>query len=170
MKCTRLLLVCCLLLAFALPAWPAETPTSRAAIKLNGSVIGPGDSMLTLFSVAGPPDRVLPVRGKEPSGDFVSFSYDASGLAFHIRSAPDKTSIIDAIVVLGDNVKLVGVPFKVGDDYQSVFKSWGKPERQERGFLAYWKRGVYVGVTDSGQISLITLASPGQFKGRAAGT
>lgn len=144
---------------------PQAPPTAypKTGVKVNNNVITPGEDMQFLLGIAGPPDHVAPVRGKEQTNDYVRFSYTTYGFSIRIKSVNNENNIVDSIVILQNNVQMVNVPFKVGDDYKAIMKIWGQPDQQEPGFMAYWKRGVYISVTTAGQVTGITLAEPGHF-------
>lgn len=146
---------------------PSPSPTvsaeERPAVSLNGGLLLPGDVLQSLFGIAGPPDFVQAVRGKDVANDFVKFAYHTHGLSVHVKTDKSQANILDAIVVMNVATRLVNVPFKIGDEYKAAMTAWGQPDRQEPGFMAYWKRGVYVGVSEDGHIIHITLTVPGQF-------
>lgn len=145
------------------PPQPAlAPPVMKTGVVIGGLTITPGEVMQELIGAIGPPDQVQAVRGRAQADDFVMFTYDRYGISVHIHNG-DQTNLVGAIVVKESKVKLHNVPFKVGDDYKSVMSLWGQPDQQEPGFLAYWKRGVYVGVGDDGRIVNITLAEPGHL-------
>jgi hypothetical protein len=149
----------------AAPAQPGATRQQqqfqKSGITVNRTQIFPGQDLATLFGVVGPPDHVDAVRGKEATDDYVRFTYRTYGFNAHVKSVNNRDNVVESIVILQNNVQLVNVPFKVGDDYRSVMQLWGQPDQQEPGFMAYWKRGVYVAVADNGQVAGITLAEPG---------
>lgn len=148
------------------PSTPASVPQqlARTGVKVNGSVIHPGETMQVLLGIAGPPDHVRPVRGQDQANDYVCFSYTSYGLSVHVRSVNNRDNIVDSIVVMQNNVKLVNVPFNVGHDYRAIIRLWGQPDQQEPGFMAYWKRGVYVAVGENGVVTGISLAEPGHVE------
>jgi hypothetical protein len=163
----------CLIMLLALSVLPAaaapvrrpapEPPVQKAAILINGMAITPGEVLQMLMGAAGPPDYVQAIRGKDVKDDYVMFAYDSYGISVHVKNINNTNNIVGAIVVRQNGISIENVPFKIGDDYKSVMNLWGQPDRQEPGFMAYWKRGVYVGVADNGLISNITLAEPGKF-------
>lgn len=172
----RLLLALMLILLFAAdpaaaqihgPRRPApqkpEEVFPRAGVVINGITIMPGEVIQMLFGAAGAPDFVRAVRGKEAGDDYVMFAYDSYGLSVHVSNHKNQNNLVGVIVVKTQACKLENVPFSVGDDYKSVMEMWGQPDRQEPGFMAYWKRGIYVAVGDDGKISSITVAEPGKF-------
>lgn len=147
----------------AKPRPPATTKQfQKTGIAVNRTAIYPGQDLPTLFGVVGPPDHVDPVRGKEPTDDYVRFTYTSYGFSLHVKSLANRDNVVESIVILQNNVQLVNVPFKVGDDYRAVMQVWGTPDQQEPGFMAYWKRGVYVAVGEGGLVTGITLAAPGK--------
>ena len=145
-------------------ATPTATPHyPKTGISVSGAVITPGEVMQELWGAIGPPDHVQAVRGKEASGDCVRFSYRSYGISVRIANVNNRDNIVDSILVLQSNVRLVNVPFKVGDNYKTVMQIWGQPDQQETGYMAYWKRGVYVAVDGHGTITAISLVEPGKF-------
>ncbi|NDD28152.1 MAG: hypothetical protein EB084_07795 [Proteobacteria bacterium] len=175
---SRNVIVCVALLALMSPAQAQygkprapkrqqTAPTSapqfqKTGISVNRANIQPGQDLETLFGVVGPPDHVDPVRGKEPANDYVRFTYTSLGFVAHVKTVKNRDNVVESLVVMQSNVKLVGIPFNVGDSYKLALQEWGQPDQQEVGFMAYWKRGVYVAVNDSGIITGITLAEPGK--------
>ena len=115
-----------------------------------------------LFGSLGPPDNLRAMRGKQPENDYVLFTYDSYGISFHIKTVNNQNNVVDLIVVMESNVKITGVPFRVGDEYRLVTSQWGEPDRQEAGFAAYWHRGIFLGVNEQGRITTITVAAPGK--------
>ena len=140
-----------------------EKPVEKASVMINGQAISPGHVFQELLGAAGPPDHVQAVRSKEVANDYVLFAYDSLGVTAHITVVNNTNNVVSAIVVKDARVKIDNVPFKVGDDYRGIAEIWGQPDRQEPGFVAYWKRGVYVGVGEDGRITNITIAEPGKF-------
>jgi len=142
---------------------PQQETYAPAGVVINGMTIKPGEVLQMLFGAAGPPDWVQAVRGKESANDYVLFAYDSYGLSVHVNNQNNQNNVVGTIVVKSGSLQLENVPFKIGDDYKGVMSMWGQPDRQEPGFMAYWKRGIYVGVGDDGKITTITLAPPGKF-------
>lgn len=142
---------------------PAAEKLPKVSVMINGQAIAPGEVFQTLIGAAGPPDWVHAVRGKEAANDYVLFSYDSIGLSVHIKTVNNTNNVVGAIVVRQPQVGIENVPFKVGEDYHKVMTLWGQPDQQETGYMAYWKRGVYVGVGDDGRINSITVAPPGKL-------
>lgn len=143
---------------------PKPPEIQKSGISVNNTTINPGVDLQTLFGVVGPPDHVDAVRGKEPANDYVRFTYTTYGFSAHVKTVNNQDNIVESLVILHNTVKLVNVPFRVGDDYREVMQAWGQPDQQEPGFLAYWKRGVYMAVDDKGIITGITLAEPGKVE------
>jgi hypothetical protein len=150
-----------------LPAKPQpkkpQPSYAKAAVMLNGQPIAPGEVLQVLFGAAGPPDWIQAVRSKEAASDFVLFAYDGYGMRFHIKTVNKQNNIVDLIVITQSNVQVKNVPFRVGDEYRSVTQLWGEPDSQEAGFAAFWRRGVYMGVSEAGRVTSITLAEPGKL-------
>ena len=173
-------LACAALLFMAVPAqaqYPAKPRApqrqpqqqrtqeiQKSGISVNRTTLMPGVDLQTMLGIVGPPDHVDAVRGKEPANDYVRFTYSSYGFSAHVKTVNNQDNIVESMVILQNNVKLVGVPFKVGDDYHAVMQAWGQPDQQEPGFMAYWKRGVYMAVDDKGTITGITLAEPGKVE------
>lgn len=148
----------------ASPTPSPSTTIQKSGISVNRTTLQPGIDLPTLLGIVGPPDHVDAVRGKEPENDYVRFTYNTYGFCAHVKTVNNQDNIIESMVILQSSVKLVNVPFKVGDSYQAVMQAWGQPDQQEPGFLAYWKRGVYMAVDDKGTITGITLAEPGKVE------
>ncbi|MEW6283432.1 MAG: hypothetical protein AB1758_32785, partial [Candidatus Eremiobacterota bacterium] len=151
-----------LLLLLALPALGQADrgpQPGAAGVYLNGSVVRPGDQMGIVLGVAGPPDFVRAVRNQKPEDDYVLFSYPHHGVSFDINST---TNRVQGILVEATEARLDGLPFRIGDTQQSVTSSWGQPERTEVGMLVYWRRGVYLGLDNSGRIIRVFLTEPGR--------
>lgn len=148
---------------------PKTQEFQKSGISVNRTTINPGVDLQTLFGVVGPPDHVDAVRGKEPANDYVRFTYTTYGFSAHVKTVNNQDNIVESLVILHNTVTLVNVPFKVGGDYREVMQAWGQPDQQEPGFLAYWKRGVYMAVDDKGIITAITLAEPGKVEEPSTG-
>lgn len=136
-------------------------PGQLTGVVVNGSTLRPGDPMALVMGVAGPPDFVKAVRNQRPEDDYVMFQYPHLGVSFDINSSTNK---IQGILVEGAASRLEGLPFRIGDNQLSVTTSWGRPERIETGLLVYWRRGVYLGLDDSGKILRVFLTEPGRFQ------
>lgn len=150
--------------AFGAPSSPkpAASPTFAAAgISVGQHVIRPGEALPVVFGVAGPPDQVRAMRSKKETDDYVMFSYYSQGFSVDINS---KDNRIQGILVENRQVKLDGVPFAVGDPKAAAEKAFGQPDRTEKGVMAWWRRGVYVGVDEGGRIVNIFLAPPGKIE------
>lgn len=152
---------------------PKEPSTSYpvSAIKMGGK-IQPGDDLQIVFSVAGPPDEILPMRAKSkaPDDDYIHFIY-RNRFTININ----KANVVQSIMVFGNNVELVGVPFKIGQKTADVLDKWKKPEREVSNMYIYYYRGVYI-IWDKdapGKIDRIYLTLPGKVnedsKGSAVG-
>lgn len=140
---------------------PALSQGQVTGVVVNGSTLHPGDPMALVMGVAGPPDFVKAVRNERAEDDYVMFQYPHLGVSFDINS---KTNKIQGILVEGSASRLEGLPFRIGDNQLSVTSSWGRPERTETGLLVYWRRGVYLGLDDSGKILRIFLTEPGRYQ------
>lgn len=149
---------------------PKPPEIQKSGISVNRTTISPGVDLQTLFGVVGPPDHVDAVRGKDPADDYVRFTYTSYGFSAHVKTVNNQDNVVESLVILHNTVTLVNVPFKVGDDYRAVMEAWGQPDQQEPGFLAYWKRGVYMAVDDKGIITGITLAEPGKVEEPTSGS
>ncbi|GMU54472.1 MAG: hypothetical protein AMXMBFR33_36180 [Candidatus Xenobia bacterium] len=136
-------------------------PAAVAGVVVNGSTLHPGAPMPLVIGVMGPPDFVRAMRGQRQEDDYVMFTYPNHGVSFDINSSTNK---VQGILVEGSSARLEGVPFRIGDNQLSVTSSWGRPERTEVGMLVYWRRGVYLGLDDSGRILRVFLTEPGQFQ------
>ncbi len=152
----RRFLACLVLLIVPALSQPAQV----TGVVINGATLHPGDSLPLVMGVAGPPDFVKAVRNQRPEDDYVMFQYPHLGVSFDINSSTNK---IQGILVEGAASRLEGLPFRIGDNQLSVTSSWGRPERTETGLLVYWRRGVYLGLDDSGKIMRIFLTEPGRY-------
>ncbi len=128
-----------------------------------GGILKPGDDLEIVFGVAGPPDQILPMRSrsKEPEDDYIHFIY-RNRFTVNIN----KQNVVQSIIVFGHNVKMVNVPFKVGQKKADVLAQWKKPEREASGMLIYFYRGVYF-ITEKNtpdQIDRIYLTLPGKVE------
>lgn len=168
----RTLLLACfsLCLVLALPAFGApearKAPTPAPNFEPSGIAVGqdiirPGEALSVLFGMAGPPDHVRALRGKKEKDDYVMFSYYSQGFSIDINSADNR---IQGILVESREVRLHGIPFHVGDDRDAALKAWGEPDRTDKGVMAYWRRGVYVGVGEGGRIVNLFIAPPGRVE------
>ncbi len=136
----------------------ASYPVS--AIKMGGK-IQPGDDLQIVFSVAGPPDEILPMRAKSkaPDDDYIHFIY-RNRFTININ----KANAVQSIMVFGNNVELVGVPFRIGQKTADVLDKWKKPEREVSNMYIYYYRGVYIiwDKDNPGKIDRIYLTLPGK--------
>lgn len=141
-----------------------EEKHSSSGVIIGKSFIKPGEKLPVLWGIMGPPDKIWAMRGKDDvNKDYVKLDYYSYGLSFDINSLSNK---IQGILIEENNriFKMKGVPFRIGQEHKIVFKTWGEPESSQPGILAYWRRGVYVGVDDSGVISYLFLTKPGVFE------
>ena len=117
-----------------------SVPYPVSAIKMGGK-IQPGDDLQIVFSVAGPPDEILPMRAKSKAADddYIHFIY-RNRFTININ----KANVVQSIMVFGNNVELVGVPFKIGQKTSDVLDKWKKPEREVSNMYIYYYRGVYI--------------------------
>jgi len=169
-----------LLLILALSALPADlvwaqSPTQPiVGVKVNGQLISPGLDYADVMAIMGPPDQIRAMRGKENAGDYVNFHYGSYGLSIDISNEKND---IQGILVEDNRNALQGVPFKLGDNYQTAYQVWGKPD-QTYGpdgsaapqWVCYWHRGVYLQVGDQGRITIIFLVMPGKFDNEPGST
>lgn len=137
-----------------------SVPYPVSAIKMGGK-IQPGDDLQIVFSVAGPPDEILPMRAKSKAADddYIHFIY-RNRFTININ----KANVVQSIMVFGNNVELVGVPFKIGQKTSDVLDKWKKPEREVSNMYIYYYRGVYI-IWDKetpGKIDKIYLTLPGK--------
>lgn len=167
-KLVRLAGVACFLLSLALPLGaepvasgsPAPaTGYSPAGVRLGDYVLRPGEALAVVMGVLGPPDHLRPMRSKEEKDDYVMLNYYTKGISLDIDG---RSNCVQGILVESRQVKLEGVPFALGDSQQAVLTRWGQPEKTAAGVLAYWRRGVYVGVDDQGRLINFYLAPPGK--------
>lgn len=140
---------------------PALGQGQVTGVVINGATLHPGDPAALVMGVAGPPDFVKAVRNQRPEDDYVMFQYPHLGVSFDINSVTNK---IQGILIEGSASRLEGLPFRIGDNQLSVTTSWGRPERTETGLLVYWRRGVYLGLDDSGKIKRVFLTEPGRYQ------
>ncbi len=137
-----------------------SAPYPVSAIKMGGK-IQPGDDLQIVFSVAGPPDEILPMRAKSkaPDDDYIHFIY-RNRFTININ----KANAVQSIMVFGNNVDLVGVPFKIGQKTADVLDKWKKPEREVSNMYIYYYRGVYIiwDKENPGKIDRIYLTLPGK--------
>ncbi|MCD4783333.1 MAG: hypothetical protein K8T10_05800 [Candidatus Eremiobacteraeota bacterium] len=137
---------------------------SSSGVLIGNSFIKPGDKLPILWGIMGPPDKIWAMRGKDDvNKDYVKLDYYSYGLSFDINSLSNE---IQGILVEENNriFKMKEVPFRIGQEHKIVLQTWGEPENSQPGILAYWRRGVYVGVDDSGVISYLFLTKPGIFE------
>lgn len=137
-----------------------SAPYPVSAIKMGGK-IQPGDDLQIVFSVAGPPDEILPMRAKSKAldDDYIHFIY-RNRFTININ----KANVVQSIMVFGNNVELVGVPFKIGQKTADVLDKWKKPEREISNMYIYYYRGVYIiwDKDNPGKIDRIYLTLPGK--------
>ena len=137
---------------------------SPAGVIVGKAFLKSGDKLPVLWGIMGPPDKIWAMRGKDDvNNDYVKLDYYSYGLSFDVNS---NNNMIQGILIEENNriFKMKEVPFRIGQDYKDVIKSWGEPENTAPGILAYWRRGVYVGVDDSGKIAHFFITYPGKFE------
>lgn len=145
----------------ATPSKPAPSTAAPCGVKVDKHVIRPGEALAIVFGVAGPPDQVRSMRSKKEADDYVLFSYFSQGFSVDINN---KTNTVQGILVESREAVVEGVPFKVGDAKAAVVKAWGEPDRTQSNVLAYWRRGVYVGYDEAGNVINLFLAPPGKVE------
>ncbi|MCL5036483.1 MAG: hypothetical protein M1269_05110 [Chloroflexi bacterium] len=133
---------------------------AASGVLINQQMISPGESLLTLIGVAGFPDHIRAMRGKENENDYILMNYYTYGVSFDITS---DTNVIKGILIEENNIEIQGVPFKIGEPYKKAVDEWGKPDKEYPGVIVFWKRGIYFGVEEKGKISHIFITSPGKF-------
>lgn len=134
-----------------------------AGVLIGQTVIKFGDELTGVWSLLGPPDRIWAMRAKEDKEkDYVKMDYFSYGMSVDISNNGNK---VQGILIEENNTscKLVNCPFRIGQDQSYVTNAWGAPEKNVSGTMAYWKRGVYIGIKD-GKISYIFITSPGEFR------
>jgi hypothetical protein len=134
-----------------------------SAIKIGAGKIQPGDDLQIVFGVADPPDEILPMRSKnkDANSDYIHFIY-RNRFTININ----KQNMVQSIVVFGNGVDMVGVPFKIGQSTSDVLNKWKDPERETSGMLIYFYRGVYI-ITDKkapDKIDKIYMTLPGKLE------
>jgi hypothetical protein len=135
-----------------------------AAIKLGDDVIKPGEKLATIWALLGPADKIWAMRNKkDEKEDYVKLDYFTYGFSLDVVNT---TNLVKGILVEENNnsVKLVNCPFRVGQDALAVTTAWGEPEKKISGTMAYWSRGVFVGVNEAGKITHMFITSPGKYK------
>jgi len=147
-----------LLITVMMPYAKESSAYSQMGVIVNGQIITPGQDLLTVAGIAGFPDRIRAVRAKDEKMDYVMLSYFTYGVTIDIQN---DSNTVQGILVQENSVKLVGIPFKLGESAQQVNKIWGKPDAEYPGYLCYWKRGLYIGVDGSGRISHLMIVAPG---------
>lgn len=144
-----------------LPKEQTEYPVSSIKMGTKGGRISPGDDLQIVFSVAGPPDQILPMRSKskDEKDDYIHFIY-RNRFTININ----KQNMVQSIVVLGNNIDLEGIPFKIGQKTSDVTAKWKQPERETGGMLIYYFRGVYIITSKEapGKIDRIYITKPGK--------
>lgn len=145
---------------FALTCAPSDAaidPNSCGLI-IGEEVIRPGEKMVMIFGMFGAPDQIWSMRGKKDrKSDYIKFDYIEPNITFDITNEENE---IRSILVKTDSVKLRGIPFKVGDTYDSVKASWGEPDKKEGGYANYVKKGVMFKLSDTGIVELIAIFAP----------
>lgn len=134
-----------------------------AGVLIGEAFIKSGEKLPVLWGIMGPPDKIWAMRGKDDvNNDYVKLDYYSYGISFDINSNSNK---IQGILIEENNriFKMKEVPFRIGQDSKEVISSWGDPENTAPGMLAYWRRGVYIGVDDSGNILHFFITDPGKF-------
>lgn len=146
------------------PAKPAPTtPMTPCGIKVDKQVIRPGQGLPIVFGVIGPPDSVRAMRSKKEADDYVLFAYFSQGFSVDIVwDTKLQSNVVKGVLVESRDVAFDGIPFKVGDTKAAVLKAWGEPDRTASNTLSYWRRGVYVGHDEAGNVVNIYLAPPGK--------
>ena len=140
-----------------------KTKYAPAGVLIGEAFIKGGEKLPVLWGIMGPPDKIWAMRGKEDvNNDYVKLDYYSYGISFDINSNSNK---IQGILIEENNriFRMKEVPFRIGQDSKEVINSWGDPENTAPGMLAYWRRGVYIGVDDSGSIIHFFITEPGQF-------
>lgn len=163
------LLFLALALALALPALaepgrPSPSPSPAvtypaSGLKVGSEVIRPGEALGVIFGLMGPPDQVRAMRSKRAEDDYVMFSYFSQGFSLDIN----QKNVVQGILVETREADVSGVPFRVGDTKDAVQKAWGDPDRTQSKVMAYWRRGVYVGTDEAGNVTSLFLTAPGQI-------
>jgi len=153
--------------ALALPALaepgrpsPSPAPTYPASgLKIGAETIRPGEALGVIFGLVGPPDQVRAMRSKKAENDYVMFSYFAQGFSLDIN----QKNVVQGILIETREAEVSGVPFRVGDTKEMVQKAWGDPDRTQSKVMAFWRRGVYVGTDEEGNVTNLYLTAPGQL-------
>lgn len=138
-----------------------------SGVVIGEALITAGERLPILWGIMGPPDKIWAMRSKDDvNKDYVKLDYYSYGLSFDVNS---NTNQIQGILIEENNriFKLKEVPFRIGQSHKDIIESWGEPENSEPGILAFWRRGVYIGVDDSGAVSYIFLTNPGVFEDEA---
>jgi hypothetical protein len=137
-----------------------------AGISVQNTPIKPGEKLSTIWGLMGSPDRILAMRGKQDSnGDYVKMDYDANGFSLDINNS---ANTVQGILVTENNpsFKFINCPYKIGQQARDILAAWGEPEKTVPGTLAFWSRGVYVGVDASGgKVTYIYITYPGKVEG-----
>lgn len=141
-----------------------EDKYKPAGVIVGDAFIKAGMKVRYLWGIMGPPDQVWAMRGKDNvNQDYVKLDYYSHGLSFDINSMKN---VVQGILIEQNSrtFQLKNCPFRIGQDYQIVLDSWGEPERKIQGTLAYWRRGVYIGIDDNKKISHIFITTPGKYE------
>ena len=132
----------------------------QGGIIIGETLITPGQKAILVFSNLGFPEQFYAMRGKKSQNeDYIKFDYVDYGLIFSVTNGEN---LIKAIYVLKRDVKLKGIPFKVGDSYEVAKKAWGEPDKKESGYANFFYKGVTLKVSDEGVIELIAIYKPGK--------
>lgn len=135
-----------------------------AGIIIKDSLIKAGENLAYIWGIMGPPDHLWAMRGKDSfEQDYVSAEYFTYGLSIHLNCVSNNVQGI-MIKENNNNVKFLNCPFAIGQSVKTVLNTWGEPERTVPGILMYWRRGVYVGVSESDMIDYLFIAEPGVFE------
>jgi len=140
-----------------------EKTYPQAGVKVDSAAIKCGDKLTTIWGIMGPPDKLWAMRGRTgKKKDHIKLDYYTYGLSLDISNSSNQVQGI-LIEENNDGLQLLNCPFLIGQDKNSVIKVWGKPEKEIQNTLAYWARGVYLGIK-SGKITHIFITYPGKTK------
>ncbi len=134
-----------------------------AGVLVGEQVIRSGDRLPIIWGFLGPPDKIWSMRGKKTKDDdYVKLDYFSYGFSVDVAN---NTNQVKGILVEENNVstRMVNCPFRIGQDISQVTASWGDPEKQVGNTLAYWRRGVYIGLTDDNKVKYLFFTYPGEF-------